>query len=105
MINPRVYVKKPIQVEALELTEGMLPREIRKFYPEAVTMRHPDTGALSVIIKTLEGPVTAGPGYFIVKGVAGEYWPVRPDIFHQTYDRVPMSYEELGPGELNDIDA
>jgi len=39
-------------------------------------------------IKTLEGTMTAIPGDWIIKGVKGEFYPVKPDIFVQTYEVV-----------------
>jgi hypothetical protein len=39
-------------------------------------------------IKTLEGTMQASIGDWIVRGVAGEYYPVKPEIFEKTYERV-----------------
>lgn len=41
-----------------------------------------------VVIKTLEGSMLATPGDWIIKGVAGEFYPCKPEIFTQTYDLV-----------------
>jgi hypothetical protein len=41
-----------------------------------------------LVIKTLEGKHLASIGDFIIKGIAGEYYPCKPDIFHKTYDAV-----------------
>ena len=40
----------------------------------------------SVDIKTLEGVVHANPGDYIIRGVMGELYPCKPDIFNKTYD-------------------
>ena len=40
-------------------------------------------------VETLEGIMTASLGDYIVKGVNGEFYPVKPDIFEQTYDILP----------------
>ena len=45
-----------------------------------------------LIIKTLEGEHLASIGDYIIKGVKGEFYPCKPDIFEQTY-------EELKGGE------
>jgi hypothetical protein len=37
-------------------------------------------------VRTLEGPVTATPGYWVVRGPDGNFWPVRPDQFAATYE-------------------
>ena len=39
-------------------------------------------------IKTLEGTMAASPGDWIIRGVSGEHYPCKPDIFEATYDRV-----------------
>jgi len=39
-------------------------------------------------IQTLEGGYIVCPGDFIVKGIQGEKYPVKPNIFHETYDSV-----------------
>jgi len=39
-------------------------------------------------IQTLEGTMTASPGDWIIKGVQGEFYPCKPDIFEQTYEAV-----------------
>lgn len=41
-----------------------------------------------LFIKTLEGEHHASKGDFIIRGVAGEYYPCKPDIFHETYEAV-----------------
>lgn len=41
-----------------------------------------------IIIKTLEGKMIANIGDYIIKGVAGEFYPCKPDIFEKTYEKV-----------------
>lgn len=41
----------------------------------------------SLIIKTLEGDMKANIGDYIIKGIKGEYYPCKPDIFEKTYER------------------
>ena len=40
----------------------------------------------SLVIQTLEGDMTASPGDFIIRGVQGEFYPCKPDIFEATYE-------------------
>jgi len=47
------------------------------------------TGSASLVIDTLEGPLIAQPGDWILTGPEGEQWPCRDDIFRQTYE--PMA--------------
>ncbi len=47
--------------------------------------RNPTNG---IHISTLEGDMIASPGDWIIRGVAGEFYPCKPDIFEQTYEQV-----------------
>lgn len=73
------YVKKPIPVEAFQF--GVDPT------PEWANFLQ-----FSTEIKTLEGSLFVQPGDYVVKGIYGEVYPVRADIFELTYER----YEEKG---------
>ncbi len=78
------YRKKPVVIEAVQFT-GDNQEEIESFMGkknEAIT-------ASQVIhITTLEGVMTASKGDFIIKGVKGEFYPCKPDIFEATYEVV-----------------
>ena len=78
------YRKKPVVIEAVEWrADGAHnENEILKFCSTAFIV----TGRLS--IGTLEGEMRAEPGDFIIKGVQGEFYPCKPDIFAMTYDVV-----------------
>lgn len=39
-----------------------------------------------LVIQTLEGPMTAAPGSWIIRGIQGEFYPCKPDIFAGSYD-------------------
>lgn len=47
-----------------------------------------DPGYDHILIPTLEGDMCARPGDWIIKGVNGEYYPCKPDIFEKTYEAV-----------------
>ena len=80
------YRKKPVIIEAVQWTEAN--REaIKAFaYPQAILMwkNRPE----SLCIGTLEGDMKASKGDFIIKGVKGELYPCKPDIFEATYELV-----------------
>jgi len=86
------YRKKPVVIDAVqnirenaaELTEFMKDCE----HTLAFTLDEFGQPASVFIIKTLEGYIQASPNDFIIKGVAGEFYPCKPDIFHQTYEMV-----------------
>ena len=75
------YRKKPVVIEAVQWT-GDNKVEIQKFMG-----RYLDGGAMqNLIVPTLEGPLIATKGDYIIKGVHGEFYPCKPDIFEQTYE-------------------
>lgn len=45
-------------------------------------------GTCDLVIKTLEGTMSAEHGDYIIKGVQNEIYPCKPDIFEQTYEKV-----------------
>lgn len=80
------YRKKPVEIEAIRVPdEGgeFTPDEVH-WLPDGVE-RTPDG---SVFIHTLEGIMEARPGDWIIRGVKGEFYPCKPDIFAATYDAV-----------------
>ena len=46
------------------------------------------TNPVGLFIKTLEGNMLASVGDYVIKGVSGEFYPCKPDIFAATYDLV-----------------
>lgn len=43
---------------------------------------------VEMIIQTLEGPLKASPGDWIITGINGEHYPCKPEIFERTYEPV-----------------
>ncbi len=76
------FKKKPCVVEAV-LWTGTNEDEIRAFVGTAVF--RPE----GAIITTAEGLMLARPGDWIIRGVQGEFYPCKPDIFSQTYESIP----------------
>ena len=94
----RAYRKKPVVVEAVQWT-GENHAEMCEFIDsEAFDF----TPRIELIIHTLEGDHHASPGDYIIKGVNGEFYPCKPDIFAKTYEsstltqpNEPLTLEEL----------
>ena len=76
------YRKKPVIIEAVQYT-GPNFDEIEAFVKGDAEFRD---GKL--LIATLEGPLNASPQDWIIKGVKGEFYPCKPDIFAATYEEV-----------------
>lgn len=88
------YRKKPVAIEAIKWTGDNL-REIISFIGRHESVRnwpwqkYADTVSEEGLkIFTLEGSHMATIGDMIIKGVAGEFYPCKPDIFEQTYEVV-----------------
>lgn len=88
------YRKIPVEVHAVKCVD----RDAMEFCAEWVTKhggRMTVSGANRKVkhpfglIFTLEGTMTVRQGDYVVRGVAGEFYPVRPDIFEQTYEAAP----------------
>jgi hypothetical protein len=85
----RYFRKKPVVVEAHRVpVEGV--RHQARAYARALGewcgAEVHDDGSLLII--TLEGDMRADPGDWIIKGVQGEFYPCKPEIFLATYERV-----------------
>ena len=86
------YRKKPVEIDAIQLhmsnMESLIEQMRRDGY-EVESFSQPPMRAISGLkIKTLEGTMQANFGDWIIKGVQGEYYPCKPDIFEKTYDLV-----------------
>ena len=115
MITPTRYVKKPIEIEAMQLagdatsTAHVLEWMAANRYPMLVgdytdpaSLRYhdqvdgddsrPDKGVYidpatgDLMIRTLEGDMRATYGDYVIQGVQGEFYPCKPDIFAATYN-------------------
>lgn len=82
------YRKKPVIIEAVQWVGDVESfREIQALNPDAKLF--PQWKSDTIAIPTLEGELTANLGDYIIKGVQGELYPCKPDIFKQTYDELP----------------
>ena len=87
------YRKKPVVIEAVQWT-GINLEEIKAFVGKDLQYDIIDTawevgkGAPHILMKihTLEGDHECTKGDFIIKGVKGEFYPCKPDIFEKTYE-------------------
>ena len=77
------YRKKPIVIEAVQY-DGTLESLNSLYIPEVGQEFLSD----EIIIPTLEGDMVAKPSDYIVKGIKGEFYPCKADIFEATYEKV-----------------
>ena len=81
------YRKKPVEVEAVKWEGGKEQYElIMSLAPKDTVFYREQEAAFDIY--TLEGVMRASLGDYIIKGVQGEFYPCKPDIFEQTYEKV-----------------
>ena len=80
------YRKKPVVIQAIEW-KWTNDSEIKKFIGENAKYESSSDDFI-LIIHTLEGDMKASVGDYIIKGVNGEFYPCKPDIFAKTYEPV-----------------
>lgn len=81
------YRKKPVVIEAVQFfDEPDTISELSEFMNQTVISY--EQGRPILLIDTLEGTMMANEGDWIIKGVNGEFYPCKPDIFEKTYEIV-----------------
>lgn len=83
------YRKKPVVIEAVQFTgTGESCSEVSNFFGGTRTRIATWKGCTydGGFINTLEGRMEFGKGDWIIKGVNGEFYPCKPDIFAKTYE-------------------
>ena len=83
--EPTRWRKKPVEIEAVQFTGHNYDRIASWMGAAATTMISPD-GTLDLHIETLEGTLHVSPDDWVIRGVQGEFYPCKPDIFEQTYE-------------------
>ena len=84
----RQYIKKPVIISAIQFEDtGKSLVELNNFVGELrVDYKNPSIPILK--IKTLEGLMSGNIGDYVVRGIKGEFYIVRKDIFEETYEAV-----------------
>ena len=85
------YRKKPVEIEAIQWN-GSNTEEVIVFCSEDnvvfCSVKEPNGDTYLVCqIATLEGVMTVNNGDYIIKGVKGEFYPCKPDVFEMTYEK------------------
>ena len=90
------YRKKPVIIEAMQFN-GTNAYDIKQFVGDSFTYYINDCAwqvgkgiphIVNPTIHTLEGDMEVSKGDYIIKGVNGEFYPCKPDIFDKTYEKV-----------------
>ena len=77
------YRKKPVVIEAIRFANG---EQDSSFADDVVAGRVRYTEEGTMLIQTLEGTMEAQSGDWVIRGVKGELYPCKPDIFEATYE-------------------
>jgi hypothetical protein len=81
------FRKKPVVIDAVQYIGENCLTDIEPFVGQMIPQRERN-GQTILLIPTLESPHEATPGDWIIRGVKGEYYPCKPDIFAATYEPV-----------------
>ena len=91
--GPRAFRKKPVVIEAMRWDGTAASADAVLGWINAhasgdpvAEYTHPRDSDAEFAIHTLEGRLTASPGDWIIRGVAGEFYACKPDIFAETYE-------------------
>ncbi len=80
------FRKKPVVIEAILYRGDEDKQLVRQFVDAPIDERISRLGGAGFEIDTLEGWLHVSPGDWIIKGVKGEFYPCKPDIFDATYE-------------------
>jgi hypothetical protein len=80
--------KKPVVVEAVQYLGGAVPVEFEAEWQAGRIRRVRRAGETTLVIETLTGDLQATAGDWLIRGVSGDVYPCKPDIFAITYEPV-----------------
>lgn len=110
--QPQYYTKRPVTIEAIEFT-GDNELAIMNFVGKQLSVSKPPhrmehdrdipNEGYSILIPTLEGDMLAIRGDYIIKGVKGEFYPCKPDVFSLTYAASQPTGQQFTPEEITEI--
>lgn len=101
---PERFRKKPVEIEAMQLTRENGPKLWE--WADSKPLYGPTGEVEGLRIYTLEGDMRADFGDWIIRGVKGEFYPCKPDIFEATYDPVaPEPSGVVGEAAMNEENA
>lgn len=88
------YRKKPVVINAVKWT-GSNVKEMIAFVSDKIKDVSEIGADKSITIHTLEGDMKADVGDYVIKGIKGEFYPCKSDIFEATYESVGDAYDRV----------
>ena len=92
------FVKKPVVIEAIQY-DGANITEIENFVGVKLPSVWLSVEDTQLLIPTLEGDMKVSKGDYVIKGIKGEFYPCKPDVFKSTYNAVEDNNGILSEGE------
>lgn len=83
------YKTKPCEIEAIQFTgeiDNMI--ELQHFMNSDLRVSYRSHDDVSLLIDTLEGTMAASVGDYIIRGLRGEFYPCKPDVFKKKYELI-----------------
>lgn len=84
------YRKKPVVIDAMQFDGGNYPEIVSWIDETRDRVTHAYGQGADLYIETLEGTMHVSKGDFVIKGVQGEFYPCKPDIFEATYEEAEL---------------
>lgn len=93
-MRPQRYRKKPVEIEAMQwdgdpASAHPIIQWVNSTGDTAVWREEQACVPTGIFIRTLEGEMRVSAGDFVIRGVKGEFYPCKPDIFAETYEPLP----------------
>jgi hypothetical protein len=85
------YRKRPVEVEAMRYDGSEASSSAIRLWVDATDPGRVEgffDGEYVLVVHTLEGEMRAAPGWWIIRGVAGEFYPCKPGLFEESYEEV-----------------
>jgi hypothetical protein len=93
------FRKKPVVIEAIQYEDTFsCALKIREWTGSVISPVFVNPGECK--IETLEGVMNVSEGDWIIKGVNGEFYPCKPDIFEKTYEAVEQPRTDIEEADL-----
>lgn len=92
------FVKKPVVIEAVQYN-GINITEVESFVGAKLPTVWLSVEDTQLVIPTLEGDMKVSKGDYVIKGIKGEFYPCKPDIFKQSYNMIKENNGILSEGE------
>lgn len=82
------YRKKPVVIDAVQFDGNFRCLDIFSINEVGqFKVKKESDGSTYLLIPTLEGDMKCSKGDYVIRGVKGEYYPCKPDIFEMTYEK------------------